>query len=475
MNAAIELEYFENLFGSVDIGARGVIAVYRRDNFTLVMHKPGGPGTVNEPLPPGSAARQSMGLDRKTATVLARTVIRGNTYIFGFHSLDRYPFFVAVGLEVNDVLAGWRTRSLAVGLAGLLVLLLLAGVLQRLSRSETQERQAIANLQAIADNAPFSIRVRTNSDSRLVFANRFSVELSGYTAEELRRLPFAAVVHPDHRATISDFARRRTAGDPTVPACYESQVTCKDGRSIPVEINAAVTTWNGHPAKLIITSDIGTRKEAERQLQRSLAEKETLLREIHHRVKNNLQIVSSLLYFQARKVKDPDDLAVLNDGRDRLRAMMLVHEKLYQSNDLSRVDFESYVRALTAQIAESHAPRGRRIATRVETGPCTLPIEIATPCGLLICELLINAFKYAFPDGRDGTVAVRMTAAGGRLAIVVADDGVGLPAGVESGEGGSFGWQLIVNLAAQIDGAISVARDPGTAVTVSFPIPETAA
>ena len=206
-------------------------------------------------------------------------------------------------------------------------------------------------------------------------------------------------------------------------------------------------------------------------MRRSLAEKETLLREIHHRVKNNLQIISSLLYFQAQKIGSPGALDIINDGRDRLRAMMLVHEKLYLSKDLSQVDFGGYVRTLVQQLANSHAPRDGRIAVKVEADGRSLPIELATPCGLLVCELVTNALKHAFPDGRAGEVTVRIAGDEDEdlMKVTVADDGIGLPEGFDPKAGGSFGWQLIEGLLSQVNGDLAVTHDTGTMVTVSIP------
>lgn len=286
---------------------------------------------------------------------------------------------------------------------------------------------------------------------------------------------FLAVIHPDDRDMVDKAYSDSLVG--RRPYEIVHRLRMPDGGIKWVQ-ERCETDFDGDGKPLLsrgTVQDITAIKEAQIRLADSLREKDTLLREIHHRVKNNLQIISSLLYFQAQKVNDPADLAAITDGRDRLRAMMLVHEKLYQSADLSRVDFGSYVRSLVRQLAESHAPRDGRIATRVDAGEHTLPLQIATPCGLLVCELVMNAFKYAFPDRRAGEVSVRIAGADGRLAVTVADDGVGLPAGVETDAGGSFGWQLINNLAAQVDGAVAVARGAGTAVTVSFPFREAGA
>jgi two-component sensor histidine kinase len=215
--------------------------------------------------------------------------------------------------------------------------------------------------------------------------------------------------------------------------------------------------------------DITARVEAEEALRHSLHEKETLLREVHHRVKNNLQIIASLLHFQAKKVRDPEDLAAFSEGRNRLRSMILVHEKLYQSRDLSRIDFGSYIRALARDLQRSYLTTGRNVGVRVTADTFALPIESAVPCGMILCELLTNVFKYAFPDGRSGTADVSVTAADGHMHLNVSDDGVGLPQDFDPEHSTSFGWQLIRNLTAQLGGTAEIVRGDGTQVAISFP------
>jgi PAS domain S-box-containing protein len=155
-------------------------------------------------------------------------------------------------------------------------------------------------------------------------------------------------------------------------------------------------------------AELTRRTQVEAQLQASLQEKEVLLQEIHHRVKNNLQMVSSLLNLQARAVDDPHLRALLHDSRQRLQAMALIHEALYQAHDLALVPFGTYVRQLTAQLFRAYGGEARRIRLIVHADPLDLEIDKATPCGLILHELLANAFTHAFPDGRPGTIDVAL-------------------------------------------------------------------
>ncbi|HYL92705.1 MAG TPA: histidine kinase dimerization/phosphoacceptor domain -containing protein, partial [Alphaproteobacteria bacterium] len=236
----------------------------------------------------------------------------------------------------------------------------------------------------------------------------------------------------------------------------------------------AQTLFEGHgsarrPARTVGASlDITERKLAERQIAASLREKDTLLREIHHRVKNNLQIISSLLHFQAKKLADAGPREVFQEGRDRLQSMILVHDKLYRSQDLSAIDFGDYVRSLTQELARSNQSRSRNIDLKVEGENLALPIEAALPCGMILSELLTNVFKYAYPDGRPGDARVQFETVNGQVIVSVKDHGVGMSQyGAALVQG--FGMQLVHNLAEQLGGSIRVESGCGTTVTLQFP------
>jgi two-component sensor histidine kinase len=227
----------------------------------------------------------------------------------------------------------------------------------------------------------------------------------------------------------------------------------------------------GGPLRSVGTvQDVTDRWEAEERVRTSLKEKETLLREIHHRVKNNLQIISSLLHFQSRKAKNPENLAVFQEGRDRLKSMILVHEKLYQSRDLSRIEFGDYARALLEEIGASYRDSAKAMTLKVQAAKVYLPIETALPLGMLLSELATNVFKYAYPEGRGGELRVTITGAEGQLHLEVADDGAGLPETVNPEAPESFGMQLVANLASQLGGTVRYACGAGLSVQVNVPL-----
>ncbi len=217
--------------------------------------------------------------------------------------------------------------------------------------------------------------------------------------------------------------------------------------------------------------DITSRKEAEESLKASLHEKEVLLKEIHHRVKNNMQVISSLLSLQSRHLEDPKAIAMFRESQHRIRSMALVHEKLYQSQDLSRIDFGAYLENLLVYLFHAYPLNAKGVRLRTEVDDFTLDINTAIPCGLLISELVTNALKHAFPGGEGGEILVSIQPCeGGRYVLKVKDTGVGYPAELDFKASETFGMQLVSMLLQQLDGTIAMTAGPkaGTEFRVEF-------
>lgn len=217
--------------------------------------------------------------------------------------------------------------------------------------------------------------------------------------------------------------------------------------------------------------ELAERQRAEEQLRASLQEKDVLLKEVHHRVKNNLQVVSSLLSLQSRAVHDPQILSALRDSQGRVRTMGLIHERLYQSQDLSRVDFAEYMRSLVIYLFNSYGMEPVRVSLDVQVpAGLTMGVDVAIPCGLIVNELVSNAFKHAFPGGRKGTLHVELAPAGdGTMRLLIADDGVGLPEGFDVRDTRSLGLKLVASLTGELGGRLDVASGPGTTFKITFP------
>jgi two-component sensor histidine kinase len=217
--------------------------------------------------------------------------------------------------------------------------------------------------------------------------------------------------------------------------------------------------------------EIEERERAEQQIRVSLKEKEMLLQEIHHRVKNNLQVISSLLNLQAGYIESEEIQAVFRDSQNRVRSMALVHEKLYRSTDLARVDLAEYIRNLATFLFGSYQAAAGRIALEVQADKVLLGIDAAVPCGLILNELISNTLKHAFPDGRSGQIWVELGQDDNRqVTLVVADNGIGLPPDFDILETDSLGMQLVDTLIEQLDGTLEIQSQAGTQFTITFPL-----
>jgi PAS domain S-box-containing protein len=211
------------------------------------------------------------------------------------------------------------------------------------------------------------------------------------------------------------------------------------------------------------------RKKAEAQIRASLEEKDVLLKEIHHRVKNNMQVISSLLNLQSHHVQDPHVLDMFKESQRRIRSMALIHERLYQSSDLSRIEFSQYLRNLATHLFHSYQVDSNRIRLTLDAEEVFLNINTAIPCGLIVNELVSNALKHGFPDGRSGEVAVELhKIAGDGYELKVRDDGVGFPEGLDFRQTQTLGMQIVVTLVSQIDGRLKLQRQGSTCFTLEF-------
>jgi len=219
---------------------------------------------------------------------------------------------------------------------------------------------------------------------------------------------------------------------------------------------------------LLAMEDITVRKQAEEQVARSLKEKEVLLKEINHRVKNNMTVIYSLLNLQANATVDKAARAVLEEARDRVNMMALIHQKLYQSKDLAHIDYKEYLQNLVAGIVDTY--QRRDIVLSVEMESVFFDVTVGIPCGLIVNELVSNALKYAFPEGRKGTITVGINKdSEGNNVLTVADNGIGFPETTDFNKTTTLGLQLVNGLSGQIHGTIELSRVEGTTFRITFP------
>ena len=216
------------------------------------------------------------------------------------------------------------------------------------------------------------------------------------------------------------------------------------------------------------------RKRAQERINSSLCEKEFLLQEIHHRVKNNLQIISSLLYLQSKKVSK-ELVAHFEDSQNRIRTMALIHENLYRSDDFANINFRTYVHSLTNQLLDSYKYNGKKISIELTIDDVSVPIEFAVPCGLIINELVTNSLKYGFPKANEGRISILLKNKGldevkclKKMLLLVKDDGIGLPEDFDLEKAGSLGLQLVNNLVSQLDGDFEICAENGTCFRINL-------
>jgi PAS domain S-box-containing protein len=245
----------------------------------------------------------------------------------------------------------------------------------------------------------------------------------------------------------------------------------KDGTSLITEYTVTETSddSSGRTVLVIVVRDITERKRAEEQLKVALKEKEVLLKEIHHRVKNNLAVISSLLNMQSKYIKDNKTLEIFRESQNRVKTMALIHTKLYQSSDLAQIDFADYIRKLAGDLIESYRLEPDAVTLLLDVRDVYFDVNVGIPCGLIINELLTNALKHAFPNGHKGEVSISLSPEDERIKLVVADNGIGFPENIDFRNTESLGFQLVTALVDQLSGTIDLAGDKGTKFVISFP------
>ncbi|NHZ73817.1 MAG: HAMP domain-containing protein [Nitrospirae bacterium] len=254
----------------------------------------------------------------------------------------------------------------------------------------------------------------------------------------------------------------------------ETRFKTKTGDLLPVYCSRSELVGQGGrlTGTLVVAQNLSLRKQTEARLRASLEEKEVLLREVHHRVKNNLQIVSSLLNLQnlqADERADPDRL--LQESRNRIRSMALIHEQLYKSKDLANIDFAQYASELIEYLGRSYDVTSRGIQLKLDVEPVSLAVDQAIPCGMILNELVANGVEHAYHDG-PGEIRVSFRSRDGRIGLVVADDGEGLSQAVDPAMASTLGIRLVAALADQLQADVEFQGDNGVTVSIEFDVAE---
>jgi PAS domain S-box-containing protein len=340
-----------------------------------------------------------------------------------------------------------------------------AVTLRDISRRKNDEHaRLIASMVASSNDAIMAQTVDGTIESWNLGAER----LYGYSAQEAIGRSRTLVVPPDYTDPGEELVERVARGERVED--FEAVRRRKDGTLIDVSIRLSPIRNDAGAVTGVsaIGRDITAAKEADRRIKASLHEKEVLLKEVHHRVKNNLQVISSLLNLEAGRVTSPEAITALRASQSRVRSIAAFHEGVYQIHDLAHVDMARYFADLIRSLGATYGDAGEGVTTRVDAAGVVLSANLAIPCGLMVNELVTNAFKHAFPGGR-GAVTVTLREEAGRFTLRVADDGVGLPASFNMGSLASLGLELVQTLSEQIGGAVHVERGArGASFSVTF-------
>jgi PAS domain S-box-containing protein len=328
--------------------------------------------------------------------------------------------------------------------------------------------ELLSRILDIADDAIISI----DEKQHVVVFNQGAEKIFGYSASEILQQPIDVLLPAgfasSHRRHVREFSESPVAAR-RMGERGEIAGRRKDGSEFPAEASISKITAGSRRVYTVILRDVTQRREADEKIRASLREKEVLLQEIHHRVKNNLQVVSSLLSLQSRGIVDEDTRQKFKESQNRVQSMALIHEQLYQSANLSAIDYPQYIRQLAAHLFRSYRVSSSRIEFQPEIDEVRLSVDVAVPVGLIINELVSNSLKYGFPNGQGGAIRVALRKeAYGRMTLSVTDNGVGLPEEIGFGSTQTLGLRLVGTLVRQIDGSVRVERAGGTGVHITF-------
>jgi PAS domain S-box-containing protein len=315
----------------------------------------------------------------------------------------------------------------------------------------------------------------TDAVGQIMDANPAAERLLGlsHSQHQQRRFDNANwdIIRPDGSAMPSDeYASVRALREQRLVADIAMGVRTPGGETTWLNVTATPMPLAGHGV-VVVYKDMTVRVQMDQALRRTLNERETMLKEIHHRVKNNLQVVISLLRLQGRQIHDPIATNALRDSRQRVEVMALVHELLYRADDLTLIDAKTYLAELSQQLMRIYLSLPGQIELHVAVTNLWLSLDQAVPCGLIIHELLANSFKYAFPDGQHGTIGIALhVTEPAQITLHVWDSGVGMPTSAPARKRQSLGMQLVYDLARQLRGSVVIDGSAGTSSTITFPI-----
>ncbi|MEN6611401.1 MAG: histidine kinase dimerization/phosphoacceptor domain -containing protein [Methanoregulaceae archaeon] len=330
---------------------------------------------------------------------------------------------------------------------------------------ETSEKKYFTLFNNANDIVIFGERRENSLSYRVVEVNDAACRIIGYPREILLSRDLFEGVMPGstHRLPLVFDELERNDH-----VTFELDYLAGDGRVLPLEMNAHRFVLGGKTVLMAIGRDVSARKKIEYDLRESLAEKDVLLREVHHRVKNNLQVIISLLDLESCNITDPFAREHFRECQNRIRSMALVHQNLYQSRNFSTIRAGEYIRVLVDHLAQS-CGLVPGITLQYDLDEIDLDLDTAIPCGFVINELVTNAFRHAFAGREYGTLRISLKkTADLMLTLIVEDDGSGFPEGVDFQDTSSLGLQIVTALSRQLEADVSMERVNGTRFVIQF-------
>lgn len=342
-------------------------------------------------------------------------------------------------------------------------------IIQDITRRKNTEKAlnySEERYRTLTDVSPDSIAVIIGE--KIVFANKASCKLLGATnTNQILGKNILSFIHPESmeiaKKRFHEVNIKRNPQDFT-----EEKIISLDGVVKYIEVGDVPITYDNQLAVQLVVRDITERKKLENQLKNSLYEKDMMMKEIHHRVKNNLMVIQSLLNLQSRYIKDKDARNIFKDSQNRAKSMALIHQRLYQSDNLKRIDFGDYIHSLATDLFHTLNIAQELINLEIDVKNLMLDVNTAIPLGLILNELLTNSLKHAFPDGKKGIIKVRFYNDGLKFHLIVSDDGVGIPKSLDYNKSDSLGLRLVNSLSNQIDAEVEVNRTNGTLFELIF-------
>ncbi len=367
---------------------------------------------------------------------------------------EKHKSVIWIAISINSILA-------------FIIAILIINIISR-HKTEKALRQSRMQYKTLVETAPESV-IMLDFEGTILFASDHTWSMFNLPADQaLENKKVTAFIDKKNLDEINNFNLQLK----NLKTVRNKEIIFKraDNSRFIGEINASyILGIDSIPNAIIATvRDISGRKEYEDMIKKSLLEKEILLKEIHHRVKNNMQVICSLLSLQEKYIPDPESLKVFQETKSRVMSMALIHERMYRSEDLAEINFKEYIQNLIVDLGHTYNTDNKLFSFDIKGPDIFLDLNRAIPCGLILNELVTNAIKYAFPDNQPGTINIKLDTSSNRFSILVKDDGIGIPQGFNPETSTTFGYKMIHALISQIEGELIVQRNNGTIVQFSF-------